>query len=202
MRKTIGLALLVVVVALVLFWRAASCSKDEERVSIAPGVEAPPSTSSSATPPSLPAPDQDIDPDEEPPTTLPTDGAAPYPVDLEAMRASMPDNLYWVLGAPTKDPAVLRMREERARSSNELYGKVLSTTATEEEIERYYSERQRVSGDYIQFAERVLAEHREELPEEHIGMYELSLRLHRARLDQIPRDKQDALTRLHAKQGR
>ena len=34
-------------------------------------------------------------------------------IDLREVQVVMPDNLYWQLGAPTKDPAVLEAREKR-----------------------------------------------------------------------------------------
>ena len=132
------------------------------------------------------------------PAASPVDTA--YPVNLDALKRRLPDNLYWTLGAPTKDAAVLRARAERKTRENDLYGKVLSTTATEDEIRSYYADRSRVSRDYIQFAELVLAEHRDQLPEEHIGLYEMSIRLNKARLEENPRDMEEALARLRAKQ--
>src|SRR5690606_18462288 len=67
-----------------------------------------------------------------------------YPVDLEALRARMPDNLYWLLGAPTDEPMVLQQRAEEEVRWNELFGKVQSGTASEEEIADYYDHRQRL----------------------------------------------------------
>lgn len=121
-----------------------------------------------------------------------------YPVDLDELRARLPDNLYWQLGEPTKDPEVLQRRAEDEQRWNELFGKVQSNTATEEEIHRYYDHRRRVSEDYLEFASLVLKEYGEKLPERDRGMYELSVTLHRGRLDEIPRQVKDALTRKEA----
>lgn len=125
-----------------------------------------------------------------------------YPVDLERLRAELPDNLYWELGAPTDDPEVRKKRADEERRWNDLYGKVLSNTASEEEIHRYYDRRRWVSEDYIQFASRVLEEYRDELPERDIGLYELSIRMHRTRLDELPRQIEDALARKRAQDQR
>jgi hypothetical protein len=185
MRKTIGLALAAMtalVALLVLVWQSAAPS--------APGRGAPAVAPLQATPNAPPVP------------SPPLESPAAYPVNLEELRRRLPENLYWTLGAPTDDQAVLRQRAERARQTNELYGKVLSTTASEEEIGRYYAERRRVSEDYIQFSELVLAEYRDRLPDEQIGLYELSIKLHRARLAEIPRDMNDALARRRAKNRR
>lgn len=201
MRKTIGLAFVIVLAGVVILWRGASRS-DDDGASPSPPPASAPAPVAGDPPPALPGSDPDAPGDEGEPPELPTDGEAPYPVDLDALRRRIPDNRYWTLGAPTEDPAVLRMRAERKKSDNALLGKILSTTATEQEIEEYYAERKRVSEDYMNFAAQVLADHRDELPERDVGLYELTIRLHRGRLDQIPRDKTAALERLHAKQGR
>ena len=201
MRKTIGLAFVLVLAGVVILWRAASPSSDDD--ASPEETASAPAPAAGDPPPALPGSDPDaIDDDDDEPPQLPTDGEAPYPVDLDALRKRIPDNRYWALAAPTKDPAVLRMREERKKADNALLGKILSTTATEQEIDEYYAERQRVSEDYTKFAAQVLADHRDELPEQHLGLYELTIRLHRGRLDQIPRDKNAALERLRAKQRR
>ena len=201
MRKTIGLAFVVVLIGVVIAWRAASRSSDDD-ASSATATASAPAPGAGGTPPTLPGSTQAALEQDEAPPELPTDGESKYPVDLDAMRQRMPDNRYWTLGAPTKDPAVLRMREERKKADNALLGKILSTTATEQEIEEYYAERQRVSQDYMNVAAQVLADHRDDLPERDVGLYELTIRLHRGRLDQIPRDKTAALDRLRAKQQR
>src|SRR6266545_3812549 len=127
------------------------------------------------------------------PRSDPRAPATAYPVNLDALRRRIPDNLYWTLGAPTDDQEMLRQREERGRRSNQLYGKVLASEASEEEIQRYYAERRRVSEDYIKFAELVLAEYRDQLPDDQVSLYELSIQLNRGRLTQIARDLEDAL---------
>ncbi|HWM84185.1 MAG TPA: hypothetical protein VNO33_00080 [Kofleriaceae bacterium] len=196
MRKTIGLALIGLAAALALLWYAARSTAEQPERS--PAASAP-HTSAAPPAPKLPPTDA-VDPAVS--AMAQSAANATYPVDLDQLRARLPDNLYWTLGAPTDDAEILRARAERARQSNELYGKVLSTTASEAEVRSYYADKRRVSEDYIQFAELVLAEHREQLPDEHIGLYELSIRLHRARLVEIPRDMDEALARLRAKQAR
>jgi hypothetical protein len=204
MRKKIAVTLIALAGAVALY-RVVSrsgASEAEDAPAAAAPVEPPPRSTGPL--PSLPtapavAPASAPGTDEHVLTPLAAAGAATYPVDLDGLRARLPNNLYWVLGAPTEDPDTLRQRAERARTTNDLYGKVLSTTATEEEIQRYYAERRRVSEDYIEFAEMVLAEYRDRLPEEHIGLYELSIKLHSARLDEIPRDEREAFERLRAK---
>lgn len=118
-----------------------------------------------------------------------------YPVDLERLRTRLPDNLYWQLGAPTQDPQALQKRAEEEQRWNELYGKVLANTASEEEVRRYYDHRRQLSEDYIEFANLVLEEYGDRLPERDRGLYELSIKLHSARLAEIPRQMEDALAR-------
>jgi hypothetical protein len=116
-------------------------------------------------------------------------------VDLDAVRAAMPDNLYWKMSAPTSDAVVLEAREaERARWNVE-FGKVLSGTGTEEEIQAYYAQRQRLSSDYIEFALYLLEHYLDVLPERDLGLLDLAVRLHQARLEEIPRRLAEALER-------
>lgn len=126
-------------------------------------------------------------------------GALAYPVDLAALRERLPDNLYWQLGAPTGDPEVLARRQEEERRMNDLLGKVQSSTATEEEIHRYYDRRRRISEDYVAFATLVLEEHGAELPERDQELYALSIRMHESRLRALPRNVEEALARRRAR---
>jgi hypothetical protein len=199
-RKKIGIALAVMasLAGVALFWHTPT---PERATGGATAAARPQSSSPPADSPALHA--AAGDPSLPPPTAgKPSAVDTAYAVNLDELKRRLPDNLYWTLGAPTKDADVLRQRAERKREENALYGKVLSTTATEEEIRSYYAERSRVSRDYIQFAELVLAEYRDQLPEEHIGLYEMSIRLNRARLEENPRDMEEALARLRAKQQR
>jgi hypothetical protein len=131
-----------------------------------------------------------------PPGSDPADQSGnEYPVDLERLRARIPDNLYWRLDAPTQDPQVLQMRAEEEKRWNDLYGKVLSGTASEEEIRRYYDHRRRLSEDYVAFARLVLQEYPAELPERDRGLFQMSIEMHTTRLAEIPRQIEEALAR-------
>ncbi len=118
-----------------------------------------------------------------------------YPVKMEDLRAKLPDNLYWELDAPTRDPEVLQRRAEAQRKWNELFGKVQSGDATEEEIHRYYDHRRKLSEDYLAVANLMLSEYGARLPESDKGLIELSIRMHQDRLAEVPRQEQDALAR-------
>lgn len=116
-------------------------------------------------------------------------------VDLDALREAIPDNLYWKLGAPTTDPVVQRERDEERARWEKAYGKVLSGTASDEEITAYYDQRGRLSADYVEFASLVLQDYGAVLPARDIGLLELSLKMHHARLQQMPRRLTEALER-------
>ena len=122
-------------------------------------------------------------------------GAAWAAVDMAQVRTAMPDNLYFQQAAPTKDPQVEERREAERERWNTEYGKILSGTATEEEIRAYYDHRARLSGDYIEFTTYLLDHYGGELPERDIGLLELARRLHQARLEEVPRKMEEALER-------
>ncbi len=116
-------------------------------------------------------------------------------IDLREARELMPDNLYWKLGAPTKDPAVLEAREQEKSRRNQEYGKVLSGDANEDEVRAYYDYRTRLSSDYLEFADFMNRRFRDSLTDEFKGLLDLSIKLHTARMAQIPADLADALER-------
>src|SRR5262245_23733033 len=70
-----------------------------------------------------------------------------HTIDLHALREKIPGNLYWRLGEPTQDPKVLEQRAVEQRGWDELRGKVVSNTATDEEIDRYYEYKRKLSED-------------------------------------------------------
>jgi hypothetical protein len=140
---------------------------------------APTAATSPASPPSAPQ--------ERAPARL------PQPLDLDSLRARLPDNRYWALAAPTDDPEVLRSRELAARAENVLYGKVLSGTATDEEIEHYFDERRRTLSDYAEVARAVLAD--DQISERDRSLFELALRMDQDRLAALPAEKDAAVAR-------
>jgi hypothetical protein len=116
-------------------------------------------------------------------------------IDLREAQAVMPDNLYWQLGAPTSDPEVLAAREEEKKRRNEEYGLVLSGDANAEQVDAYYDYRELISTDFLEFAEWMKNRYAGKINDEFEGMLDLSIRLHQARLAQIPSDRQDAIQR-------
>ena len=121
-------------------------------------------------------------------------------VDLEAVRRAMPDNLYWRMSSPTKDENVLRERAEERARWNEAYGKVLSNTATEQEVDDYYAHRDRLASDYIQFATYILENHGTQLSIRDLGLLKVAVELNLAQLEEIPRQIEEAQRRRVAHQ--
>ncbi|MCR9094507.1 MAG: hypothetical protein NXI30_09840 [bacterium] len=116
-------------------------------------------------------------------------------VDLDALRDEMPDNAFWTLAAPTDDPAVLAQRREARDVQNREWGRILSNTAQEADVRAFYAERQRESSDLVTFTTRLLDEYGSVLPDRDRGLVELSRRMHRQRLEELPRRLQEALDR-------
>jgi hypothetical protein len=116
-------------------------------------------------------------------------------VDLEAVRAALPDNLYWQTSAPSDDPSVNEEREREKAFRNEQYGKILSGTGTDEEILDYYDHRMRASTDYVQFVDYLLEHYGSDLSDQDQTLLHVAKRLHLARLEEIPRRIQEARER-------
>lgn len=197
-------SLALIVAACALWW-----------LSRAPGATPETPAPVASAPPPAPAPASTTPPSAAPPEgpAAPADPSAPAPeaesreardleralrwssVDLDALRQEIPDNLYWEMGAPTDDPEVIEARARERARWNEAWGQVQSGNASEEEIHAYYAHRQRLSTDYLEFASLLLDRHGDTLPERDVGLLELSVRMHHARLQSLPRDLAAALER-------
>lgn len=191
----VGALALALVAGGVAIWALARPVADSETSSVEATTQGAISASRAPTTPALetPAPLGAVLPTVSG-TGAPGGGAA-YPVNLEELRAKIPNNRYWELGVPTSDPAEARARAERAKQRNELFGRTQTGEATEPEIRAYYAEQQRISEDYLQLSLLVLQEKGAELPERDRGLFELSAKMHKDRLIQIQRDLADALAR-------
>ena len=129
-----------------------------------------------------------------------TDGGEPFYFDLgdldfEAIREKTPDSLDWLMAAPTDDPEILEARARARDERNRQYGKVVSNTASVEEIHDYWTYRRKLSEDYIEVLQLILDEHGDELSERDRGLFELTISMHAARLAEIPSKLDDALQR-------
>lgn len=186
-RRAIA-ALLALVVAGLCFaaWRVLERRSDPLRAS---ALE-PESVSPKLPPVLTPTAEEPAGPGSEPEPPLGL-GA----VDLEEVRAALPDNLYWQTSAPTADPALLEEREREKAFRNEQYGKILSGTGTDAEILDYYDQRMRASTDAVQFADYLLEHYGSDLTDQDQTLLHVARRLHLARLEEIPRRLQEARER-------
>lgn len=116
-------------------------------------------------------------------------------LDFESLRQRTPDSLYWLMAAPTKDPAILEARRNARAERNEQYGRVVSNTASVEEIRDYYAYRRKLSEDYIEVAQLILEEHGDSLSERDLGLFELAISMHGSVLSEIPDKLSDAMQR-------
>ncbi len=192
-RRTVALAALAVACAVAWLWLEREPAAPEQspapiEVAEAPASEAP--AASEAAP----------EPELHPPLVPEGEGALDEPppfasIDLEAVRAALPDNLYWETAAPTQDPRLLGDRERAKAHWNDQYGKILSGTGTEEEIKAFFDHRMRLSSDSVRFVDWVIEHQGDELSEQDLSLLHVAKRLHLARLEEVPRRMQEALDR-------
>lgn len=116
-------------------------------------------------------------------------------VDLEAIRKVMPNNAFWTMAVPTSDPEVVAQRDATRERWNREWGKILSGTATAEEIDAYYAERQRVAQDYAEFGTYLLSEYGDALSVRDVGLLKVAVELNLARLERFPREIVEAQER-------
>jgi hypothetical protein len=199
------LALLLVAAAVVLRWGSSNLTPKMSPPQVAVAEKPPPTATLSPAPDDVGAADDAFAPSAPPmaPSDEPLADAEDWDgswesVDLEAIRAALPDNLYWKMAAPTTDPEVLRQREEERARWNAEYGKVLSNTATDEEIDAYYAERQKVSEDYLEFIVYLMTNYGYQIPKRDVAAFKLAGEMHLARLEEIPRQIAEAHARREA----
>ena len=116
-------------------------------------------------------------------------------VDMAKVREAMPDNVYWKMSFPTKDEALIRERQEQRDRWNVEYGKVLSGTATAEEIDAYYAQQQKLFQDYVEFGTYLLVQFGDKLSIRDVGLLKVAVELNMARLEEIPRKQAEAQER-------
>lgn len=195
MRAAVGTALLVIgVVAAYLLIRDASEIEGEPSASVTDGERSARDRPRKRPPsPAFGFEDEDVD------VSIDATLEAPHfdlgQLDFEALRERAPNSLYWLLAAPTDDPAVLEARRAEKARRNEQYGRVLSGEASVEEIEDYYAYRRRLSEDYVEVAQLILDTHGDEMSERDVGLFELTIALHGSRLSELPQKLDDALRR-------
>jgi hypothetical protein len=199
-------AVIVVAIALVVgvAWLLRRVNAERRSARTAPVVAAPAAAPGSPRARVTPVWRSDLDDDEpaqdqaykaDPLAPLQDTAESWAQVDFDEIRKAMPDNLYWKMAFPTKDPALLKEREERRAQWNTDFGKVQSNTATDEEIDAYYGEQQQISNDYLEFLVYLATHYGEAVPKGEIGALKLAGELHLARLEEIPRKIAEAKER-------
>lgn len=132
--------------------------------------------------------------DALPPGFSPGDDAASWAkVDLDALQAQMPDNLYWTLAAPTQDAAVLAQRKELKEYWEDQYAKINANLASEEEIRAYFEYREQKATDYVEFATALLHQYGDELSEQAHHFQVFARNLNVVQLQELPRKLTHAL---------
>jgi hypothetical protein len=116
-------------------------------------------------------------------------------VDFDEIRRALPDSTYWKMAFPTKDEAVIEEREKIRAEWNYQFGKVLSNTATDEEIDTYYGDQQKLSNDYLEFLVYLAEHYGDAVPRSEVGALKLAGEMHLARLEEIPRKIAEAKER-------
>jgi hypothetical protein len=116
-------------------------------------------------------------------------------IDFDEIRRALPDSMYWRMAFPTKDPALLAERERIRAEWSAQYAKVLSNTATDEEIDAYYAQQQQLSNDYLEFLVYLAEHYGNEVPRSEVGALKLAGEMHLARLEEFPRKIAEAKER-------
>jgi hypothetical protein len=116
-------------------------------------------------------------------------------VDMAALEQQLPDNLYWEMAIPSDDELVQELRRETRAYWERQRAMVAANTATELEINDYYDYQQRLSSDYIAFAETLLNNYKSELPARDVQLMGLAKAMHSTRLKEYPAARQKALQR-------
>lgn len=116
-------------------------------------------------------------------------------VDMEALQLQLPDNLYWDMAIPTDDELVLEQRQEIRKYWDKQYGKVVASSASELEINNYYDYQQRLSSDYVAFADALLKGYGSQLPARDVQLMTLVKSMHGTRLNEYPPEREQALQR-------
>lgn len=114
-------------------------------------------------------------------------------VDLEALRNSMPNNLYWVLAAPTSDAAVLAERKEIKQYWEAQYKLINANHADEATIRAYFEHKTHMANDYVEFATALLNRYGADMPEEGRHLQTFARNLNLVQLQELPKKLQNAL---------
>ncbi len=127
-------------------------------------------------------PEQDIDPE----AYRDQKADAWAKVDLDAVRETMPNNLYWSMAAPTEDPALLEQREAKRQELKAVETKMMARHASEQEIRDYFAYQTKVSEDYVLALTEIINRYGHEIPDEDYSGTTLARTLHLSKLQEMP----------------
>jgi hypothetical protein len=190
MKLVTALVALILVAGLAIRWRLRQL-ESRAHVAVARVQPQPSASPDSLGNGALDAPGEQAY-EDDPLTGIPDREASWASVDMSKIRAALPDNIYWKMASPTKDPEVQRAREEERDRWNTEYGKVLSNTATDEEIDAYYARRQHLSEDYLAFIVYLMENYGYQIPRRDVALLKLAGEMHHERLEELPRQIAEA----------
>jgi hypothetical protein len=116
-------------------------------------------------------------------------------IDFDEIKRALPDSTYWKMAFPTKDPQLLAEREKIRAEWAAQAAKIQSNTATDEEIDAYYAEQQKVSTDYLEFLVYLADHYGNLVPRGEVGALKLAGEMHLARMEEFPRKIAEAKER-------
>ena len=112
--------------------------------------------------------------------------------DLEAMRKALPGNQ----AIPAVDENEKWIRKEADKARRELYGRISSNVATDEEVNAYYYEQETLAQDSIAMLKWILDNHAHEMGKDDLARHTFLLEQFKKRLKAIPVRKERAMTRI------
>lgn len=108
-------------------------------------------------------------------------------IDFDEIRRALPDSMYWKMAFPTKDPDLIAERQRIRDQWNAQFGKIQANVATDEEIDAYYAEQEKLSNDYLEFLVYLADHYGNAVPRSEIGALKLAGQMHLAKLEEMPR---------------
>ncbi|KZZ43687.1 hypothetical protein A3765_04810 [Oleiphilus sp. HI0130] len=114
-------------------------------------------------------------------------------VDLDGIRDAIPNNLFWMMSAPTTDETVLAEREAKREALKVIETKMMARRATEQEIRDYYSYQTKLSEDYVIALTEIINRYGHVIPDEDYSGQALARTLHLSKLQEMPSKLTQAL---------
>jgi hypothetical protein len=116
-------------------------------------------------------------------------------IDFDEIKRALPDSTYWKMAFPTSDENLKAEREKIRAEWAAQAAKIQSNTATDEEIDAYYAEQQKLSTDYLEFLVYLADHYGNLVPRGEVGALKLAGEMHLARMEEFPRKIAEAKAR-------